>query len=78
MNGLLGGGEGYVGPLKIIGGGTAPPFLRLSIKMAEVKRFKYTASADDMQIMRTTTPNLLLDGIMPFCYKHVLFFYKTS
>ena len=80
------GAKGYVGPLpKLLPTSPSPPplvFLRLCIKMAEVfdcgKRFKYTASSDDMQIMRTATPNVLLDEIIPLCYKHASFFYKTS
>ena len=48
---------------------------RLKISDCEIW-FKYTAPSDDMQIMRTATPNLFLNGIMPLCYKHVLFFYK--
>ena len=43
---------------------------RLKISDCE-KWFKYTASSDDMQIMRTATPTLFLDGIMPLYYKHI-------
>ena len=38
--------------------------------------FKYTASSDDMQIIRTATPTMLLDGIMPLFYKHI--FYSST
>ena len=62
-------------PPKLLGG-LAPAPLHLSsyayvlkwLKLSDCeKRFRYTASSEDMQIMRTATPNLLLDGILPLC-----------
>ena len=73
-------------PPKLLGGLALAPLPLSSyayvlkwLKLSDCeKRFRYTASSEDMQIMRTATPNLLLDGILPLCFKHALFFYKTS